>query len=79
MTEQQRKEAIDYIMSCLEDGYLDLGLHDQNELEVVKEAMDMLILIDKWNNIPLMTTEFMKLGYTEEESKELAEASKIWA
>ena len=52
MGEQRRKEAIDYIMSCLEDGYIDLGLHDQDELEIVKEAMNMLKIVDKWNDIP---------------------------
>ena len=49
MTEKEREEAIRYIMSQLEDGYIDLGLHDQNELVVIKEAMDMLRIVDKWN------------------------------
>lgn len=53
MTENERKEAIEYIESQLEDGYLDLGLYDQNELGIVKEAMKMLKFIDKWNDIPL--------------------------
>ena len=78
MTENEREEAFKYIESQLEYGYLDLGLHDQNELEIVKEAIKMLKLVDKWNDIPLMTTEWMKFGCTEEEAKELAEASKIW-
>lgn len=43
MTDQRRKEAIEHIMSCLEDGYLDLGTYDQDELAVVKEAMIALI------------------------------------
>ena len=78
MTKEQREEAFKYIESQLEDGYLDLGLYEQNELEIVKEAIKMLKFVDKWNDIPLMSSEWMKLGYTEEESKELAEASKVW-
>lgn len=53
MTEKEREEAIRYIISQLEDGYIDLGLHDQNELAVIKEAMNMLRIVDKWNSIPL--------------------------
>lgn len=53
MTENYREEAIKYIEAQLEDGYLDLGLHDQYELEIIKEAMKMLKFIDKWNSIPL--------------------------
>ena len=52
VTKQRRKEAIDYIMSCLEDGYIDLGMHDQDELEIVKEAMNIIQIIDEWNSIP---------------------------
>lgn len=52
MSEQRRKEAIGYIMSCLEDGYLDLGMHDQDELKIVEEAMDMLKIVEEWNDIP---------------------------
>lgn len=78
MTKERREEAIKYIEAQLEDGYLDLGLHEQDELEIVKEAIKMLKLVDKWNDIPLMSSEWVKLGYTEEESKELAKASKVW-
>ena len=53
ITENRREEAIKYIEAQLEDGYLDLGLYDQDELEIVKEAMKMLKFIDKWNSIPL--------------------------
>ena len=53
MTEKRREEAIEYIEAQLEDGYLDLGLYDQNELEIVKEAIKTLKFIDKWNDIPL--------------------------
>lgn len=47
MTKQRKEEAIKYIISSLEDGYLDLGLHDQDELAVIKEAMRLLIIYDK--------------------------------
>ena len=53
MTKEQREEAFKYIESQLEDGYLDLGLYEQNELEIVKEAIKMLKFIDKWNDITL--------------------------
>ena len=83
MNEQRREEAIKYIMSQLEDGYIDLGLHDQDELEIIKEAMNMLRIVDKWNSIPeeyiIPIEDWKKLGYTDEEAKELAEASNIFA
>lgn len=52
MTEQQRKDAFKYIESQLEYGYLDLGFHDQDELEIVKEAINILKTIDEWNALP---------------------------
>lgn len=42
MTEQQRKDAIEYIMGQLDCDYIDLSIHDKDELEVVKEAMTLL-------------------------------------
>lgn len=78
MTKEQREEAFKYIESQLEDGYLDLGLYEQNELEIVKEAIKTLKLVDKWNDIPLMSSEWMKLGYSEEDAEELAKASQVW-
>ena len=52
MTEQRRKEAIKYIESQLEDGYLDLGLNEQDELEIIKEVVNIVKIIDEWNAIP---------------------------
>ena len=43
MTEQQRKDAVEYIMGQLDYDYIDLGIHDKDELEIVKEAMALLI------------------------------------
>lgn len=40
MTDNDRKYAIECIDYQLEDGYIDLGCHDQDELEVVKEAIN---------------------------------------
>ena len=54
MSEQRRKDAIKYIMACLEDGYIDLGLHDQDELMIVEEAMELLIAVEKFNSTPLV-------------------------
>ena len=59
MTEQNRAEALKYIESQLEDGYIDLGLHDEDELEIVKEAIQMLKIIDKFNNIGCTSFMFM--------------------
>lgn len=42
MTEQQRKNAVEYIMGQLDYDYIDLGIHDKDELEIVKEAMALL-------------------------------------
>lgn len=43
MTKERKNEAVDYIMSCLKDGYLDLGLYDQDELRIVEEAMHLYL------------------------------------
>lgn len=51
MTEQNRAEAFRYIEAQLESGYIDLGLHDEDELEIVKEAIKMLKTIDEFNKI----------------------------
>ena len=39
MTQNEKKEAIDYIKAQLDGGYIDLGLHDENELEVIRQAI----------------------------------------
>ena len=39
MTQNEKSEAIDYIMSQLEYGYIDLGCHDERELEIIRQAM----------------------------------------
>lgn len=56
MTKQRREEAIKYIESQLEDGYVDLGLHDQDELEIIKEAVKILKVIDKFSEIPTVNS-----------------------
>lgn len=43
MTDQDRKEALRYINSQLEYGYIDLGTHDENELKIIKEALEKQI------------------------------------
>lgn len=45
MIQNDKKETIDYIMAQLEDGYVDLGCHDENELEVIRQAMKVYIKI----------------------------------
>lgn len=50
MTEQRRADAFEYIEGQLEDGYIDLGSYDQDELKIVKEAIQMLKTVDKLNS-----------------------------
>ena len=78
MTNESRKEAIKHIESQLEDGYIDFGSHDENELEIVKEAIDALKIIDAWNDIPLMTEAWMNVGYTREAAEEIAKSSNVY-
>lgn len=33
-------ESLRYIDAQLEDGYIDLGLHDEEELKIVKQAIE---------------------------------------
>lgn len=47
MTDNDRKYAIECIDYQLENGYLDLGCHDQDELEVVREAMSALKVLEQ--------------------------------
>ena len=51
MTEERRAEAFKYIEAQLDDGYIDLGFHDQDELEIVKEAIQTLKTVDKFCEI----------------------------
>lgn len=54
MTEQRRKEAIEYIESQLKYGYVDLGINDQDELLIIEEAIKTLKIIDKFNSIEII-------------------------
>ena len=47
MTDNDRKYAIECIDYQLENGYLDLGCHDKDELEVVREAMFALKVLEQ--------------------------------
>ena len=38
----KKREAIEYILGQLENGYVDLCSYDQDSLEVIKEAISML-------------------------------------
>lgn len=33
-----------------------MGCHDQDELEIIKEAVNILRIVDEWNKIPLNET-----------------------
>ena len=72
MTEQQ-EEAVKYIEAQLENGYIDLGMNEQDELEIIKEAIFL------WKSVNRISIEDWKhLGYTDKEAEELIEASKIY-
>ena len=58
MNQNKRQESIDYIMTQLEDGYIDLGCHDEDELEVVCQAMYMYV------KLPETMHELAKLKIT---------------
>ena len=45
-----RKSAIEYIKGQLEDGYVDIGCHDVDELEIIKEAMSALETLELMNH-----------------------------
>lgn len=48
MNKKEREEAIKYIKSQLENGYIDLNdIHDENEFKIVKQAMSALIAIEQ--------------------------------
>lgn len=39
MNTNEMKESLEHILSQLSDGYVDLGAHDDNEKEVIIEAL----------------------------------------
>lgn len=58
MNQNEKQESIEYILAQLEDGYIDLGCHDENELEIVRQAMYM------YAKIPETIHELAKLKIT---------------
>lgn len=70
MTKQRREEAIEYIEGQLENGYVDLSSFDggADAFEIVKEAINVLKFIDKWNGIGCTSFQM-----TAEELKEILE------
>ena len=72
MTEQRREEAFGYIEGQLDNGYIDLGFHDADELEIIREAIKLLKTVDEFNNIGC--TSFM---LTPEKINELIELGEI--
>ncbi len=68
MTEQQKNEAIEYIEGQLNNGYIDLGFHDQDELAIVQEAINLLKTIDKFNSVGCTSFQL-----TADELKEILE------
>lgn len=68
MTEQQ-KEALRYIESQLECGYIDVGgAHEECEIEIIKEAIGFWKFIYEWNSIGCTSFQF-----TSDELKEILE------
>lgn len=70
MTKQRREEAIEYIEGQLENGYVDLSPFDggADAFEIVKEAINALKFIDKWNGIGCTSFQM-----TADEVKEILE------
>lgn len=66
MTGQRRKDAFEHIENQLRNGYMDLGCHDQDELEIVEEAIRTLKSMYVFGDIGC--TSFM---LTSEEIEEL--------
>ena len=64
MTVLERNESIEYIRKQLENGYVDVGgAHEDNEIQIIKEAINALIIIEQiaWErNIAIEQLE--KLG-----------------
>ena len=79
MNQQRKKDAVRYIEAQLEDGYIDLGLHDEDELEIVREAISMWKAIDTWNSIGC--TSFIKASLSEDDInaalKQLKESDNV--
>lgn len=48
MTQSDREYAIERIKSQLEDGYVDFGCHDEDELKIIEQAMSALIAIEQF-------------------------------
>lgn len=71
MTEQNRAEALRYIEAQLENGYIDLGFHDQDELEIIKEAIQTLKMVDEFNKIGCTSFRL-----TPEEVEEILEGTR---
>ena len=63
MTAENRQEAIKYIKAQLENGYIDLGINDRDELEIINESMDVLICLNqyKWER-DVIIEQLEKLG-----------------
>ena len=67
MTEQQKREAIEYIEGQLKNGYVDLSSFDEDELEIVKEAIDILKIVDEWNSIGCTSFPIGKINVVNED------------
>lgn len=48
MAENERMSAIKLVKAQLEEGYVDLGAHDEDEIEVVRQAMTALGVIGQY-------------------------------
>ena len=65
---QQKKDAIKYIEGQLKYGYIDLGTHDEYELKIVEEAINLWKAVDEFNSIGCTSFQL-----TEDELKEILE------
>ncbi|MGF0102094.1 hypothetical protein [Bariatricus sp. SGI.019] len=65
MTQIEKERTIQYIKNQLDYGYVDLGCHDEDEIEIIRQAINALGLIDqyKWErDIAICQLEELGLG-----------------
>lgn len=77
MNELDRKEAIKRIKGQLEFGYIDLGVHDQDEIKIIKEAMSSLVCLEQYRwerDIAIEQLEELGISFGAEIDDDIKEA-----
>lgn len=71
MNEIEKKDALDYIKGQLEYGYIDLSIHDENEIEVIRKAINV------YTKIPVIIEGLKKAVYYIDDSATLSSRNVI--